>query len=88
MSQNGQAHFKNLEANGNIEKNWKPNFKKLKENVFPFARIYFQILYLSITLYKNRLSHKKWSFPLIISPVNVTKSARNCGFDHIYWKNS
>ena len=44
MSQNGQAHFKNLEANENIEKNWKPNFKKIKENVFSFARIYFQDL--------------------------------------------
>ena len=31
--------------------------------------------------------HKKWSFPLRISSVNVTKSAGNCGFDHIYWKN-
>ena len=31
--------------------------------------------------------HKKWSFPLIrISPVNVTKSAGNCGFGHIYWR--
>ena len=24
--------------------------------------------------------HKKWSFPLRISSVNVTKSAGNCGF--------
>ena len=31
--------------------------------------------------------HKKWSFPLRISPVNVTKSAGNCGFDHNYWRN-
>ena len=28
--------------------------------------------------------HKKWSFPLRISPVNVTKSAGNCAFGHIY----
>ena len=27
--------------------------------------------------------HKKWSFPLRISSVNVTKSARNWGFGHI-----
>ena len=27
--------------------------------------------------------HKKWSFPLRISSVNVTKSAGNCGFGHI-----
>ena len=30
---------------------------------------------------------KKWSFPLRISSVKVTKSAWNCGFDHIYWRN-
>ena len=27
---------------------------------------------------------KKWSFPLRISAVNVTKSAGNCRFGHIY----
>ena len=31
--------------------------------------------------------HKKWSFPLRISSVNVTKSAENCAFGHIYWRN-
>ena len=31
--------------------------------------------------------HKKWSFLLRISLVNVTKSTGNCGFSHIYWKN-
>ena len=31
--------------------------------------------------------HKKWSFALRISSVNVPKSARNCGFGHIYWRN-
>ena len=31
--------------------------------------------------------HKKWSFPLSISLVNVTKSAVSCGFGHIYWRN-
>ena len=30
---------------------------------------------------------KKWSFPLRISSVNVTKSAVSCGFGHIYWRN-
>ena len=30
--------------------------------------------------------HKKWSFPLRISSVNVTKFAGNCEFGHIYWK--
>ena len=31
--------------------------------------------------------YKKWSFPLRIASVNVTKSAGNCGFGHIYWNN-
>ena len=31
--------------------------------------------------------HKKWSFPLRIFSVNVTKSAGICGFGHIYWRN-
>ena len=33
------------------------------------------------------LHTKKRSFLLRISSVNVTKSAGNCGFDHIYWRN-
>ena len=32
--------------------------------------------------------HKKRSFPLRISSVNVTKSAVSCKFGHIYWRNS
>ena len=32
--------------------------------------------------------HKKWSFPLRISSVNVTKSTVSCGFGHVYWRNS
>ena len=31
--------------------------------------------------------HKKWSFPLRISSVNVTKSAVSCRFGHIYCRN-
>ena len=31
-----------------------------------------------------QILHKKSSFPLRISSVNVTKSARNCRFSHIY----
>ena len=31
--------------------------------------------------------HKKWSFPLRIFPVNVTKFAVSCVFGHIYWRN-
>ena len=32
--------------------------------------------------------HKKWSFTLRISSINVTKSAVFCGFGHFYWRNS
>ena len=32
--------------------------------------------------------HKKWSFPLRISSVSVTKSAVSCGFGHIWWRNA
>ena len=31
--------------------------------------------------------HKKWSFPLGISSLNVIKFAGICGFEHIYWRN-
>ena len=31
--------------------------------------------------------HKKWSFPLNIYSVNVTKSAGNRGIGHYYWRN-
>ena len=31
--------------------------------------------------------HKKLSFALTISSVNVTRYAGNCGFGHIYWRN-
>ena len=30
---------------------------------------------------------EKWCFPLRISSVHVTKSAGNCRFGHIYWRN-
>ena len=32
----------------------------------------------------DRSLHKKWSFPSGLSSVNVTESARNCRFGHIY----
>ena len=31
--------------------------------------------------------HKKFTFPLRISSVNMTKSAGNCRFGYIYWRN-
>ena len=47
--------------------------------------------FLTIDFIKQTL-HKKLSFPLRISSINVTKSAVSCGFGHIYlnpqWKTS
>ena len=36
---------------------------------------------------ENLSLHEKWSFPLRVSSVNVTKSIVSCGFGHIYWSN-
>ena len=47
-----------------------------------------------VVSFKTRLSIlqksmlKKWSFPSSISSVNAVKSAGNCGFDHIYRRNT
>ena len=40
----------------------------------------------SLTIRKPAL-HKKWSFPLRISSVDVTISAGNCRFGYVYWRN-
>ena len=40
-----------------------------------------------LAVYPFDTLHKKWSFPLRISSVNMTKSAGNCKFGHIYWRN-
>ena len=37
-------------------------------------------------LYSEHTLHKKWNFPLRISPVNVTKSPGNFGFGHLLEK--
>ena len=36
---------------------------------------------------QKKTPHKKWGFPLRISPVNVTKSAVSSGFGHLYRRN-
>ena len=41
---------------------------------------------LSQQLCFNYTLHKKWSFPLRISSLNVTKFALSCGFGDIYWR--
>ena len=37
--------------------------------------------------FNDQILRKKWSFPLRISSVYMTKSAVFCGFGHIYWRN-
>ena len=61
---------------------------------FRFYLFIYLFFFISKLMFKNfqiRLDnlsqHKKWSFPLRISSVNVTKSSENCGFGHIYWRN-
>ena len=42
---------------------------------------------LNIIIANINFTAQKWNFPLRISSVNVTKSAGNCAFVHIYWRN-
>ena len=53
-------------------------------------RNWFSLLYTCpmIFIFQNGLTvHKKWNFPLRTFLVNVTNSAENCKFGHIYWRN-
>ena len=62
---------------GKIRAERKSEFEQFSRS--ELSRIYFS---------KNLQSvHKNWSFPLRIFSVNVTKSAGNGGFGHIYWTN-
>ena len=65
------------------ELSWKLRFT-LREFVKPLWQYEH-----SLALWKGSSSlHKKWSFPLRISSVNVTKSAvSDSGLGHIYWRN-
>ena len=60
-------------------------FWKLPKWLFIFGRRLF--LYPASIINNQLALHKKWSFPWGISLVNVTKSAKNWGFSHTYWKN-
>ena len=53
--------------------------KNMLSNIGPWIQILVTLITISL--------RKKWSFPLRISSVNVTKSAVSCGFDLIYWRN-
>ena len=67
--------------------------------LYIFASSYLHYFSLSILIHFSKptiwktlnllhaLTAKKWSFPLRISSINVTKSAGNCRSGHIYWRN-
>ena len=61
------------------------SFNKRKSHFFVLIKL------LNIQIHNqhawNVSLHKKWSFPLRITSVNVTKFAGNRGFGHIYWRN-
>ena len=71
----------------------------LKSNILVWKSYHFNFLYKLIHFYqlgfllpifylnvsvKIWTLHKKWSFPLRISSINVTKSPGNCGFGHTF----
>ena len=78
-------------------RNQQKKHKKMKWNMFllltlKYFDIYFWLINPRILVnlgpnLPNAIPHKKWSFPLIISLVNVTKSPFFCGFGHMYWRN-
>ena len=51
-------------------------------NIFPASTSFLTKVSIALSL------HKKWSFPIRITSLNVTKSSVSRGFGHIYWKNS
>ena len=53
----------------------------------PSCEILRQFLVKEMISSQRHSLHRKWSFPLRIFSVNVTKSAGNYGFAHIHWKN-
>ena len=72
--------------------NWLLHFANISES-FPWHKNCMRHGTLEIKI-KFCLEHflvdivQKWSFPLRISSVNVTKSAVYCWFGHIYWRNA
>ena len=69
------------------------NFKEIYRNhIRDFKHQKYQnSIELARRLKRNSISfslHKKWSFPVRNSLVNVTKLAVFCGFGQIYWRNS
>ena len=58
----------------------------LFKEVFVLTRV-ASFMSTSAKMIKKYTLDKKWILPLRISSINMTKSAGNYGFSHIYWKN-
>ena len=66
-----------------------PAYRFMISDIFPTDTkllIHTQLRVVFRTLSSISL-HKKWSFSLRISSINVTKYAVSCRFGHIYWRN-
>ena len=61
--------------------------KTINRRSFQFSNLKFFIVHVKTEQNFQKLLHKKWSFTLRISSVNMTKSTVSCGFGHIYWRN-
>ena len=68
----------------------KGNLFQVTQPAFICLRLTIETLEHGVKYVQSRCQislHKRWSFTLRISSVNVTKSAGNCGFGHIYRRN-
>ena len=60
------------------------NWHQLIKNII--KKFYFNhIIYMYSQ--KQPALHRRWSFPFIVSSLNVIKSAVSLGFGHICWRN-
>ena len=64
----------------------KISFTWIQSFFYLWTKLFFYDIF-SVTSVSFCSLHKKWSFPLRISSINVTKFAEKCGFSHIYWGN-
>ena len=67
---------------------WLPTLILIIKNILSISLDFIQVDVFCCLIVVGLLKtlHKKWSFILRISPVNVTKSAVSWGFGHIYCK--
>ena len=66
---------------------WHPGYWNLRSIRYNIDCAISSLIKSTDLLLQVYVLHKRPSFPLKISSVNVTKSAENCGFGHISWRN-